>query len=529
MVNTLRRFSQPIMLFIAVGVIVSFAFFGPGGCNDARGAAGREAVLEIYGKKIAREELERMVNRLKIFAMMGSEYYNSLATGTPDNPFSRMLPRPEDANDEALVNSIVFDHEADAMGISASQEEIEAEFASMPGFQSRGPNGAPGKFDPANFDDFVKNTLQPNGYTKENIDSFLIASVRVKKVQEILKGSAFITAGEVGVSVKDRNQITEASFASLKKADFLAGAVVTDEDVKKSYEEKKDQLKTDELRKVRYVSFLVPPADPAKPLSDTEQTKQLQASVNAAYDFSQAVIKKGRKFDELAAEQKLTIAETPAFIKDELPEALEGKNNEVAEEIAEAIFALKKESPVSQHLQGKKGAYVAMLPEGGITEPKQKTFEETKAMLTTALQAVKADEAMRKKGEGLQKKITEAKAAGKSFTEACEAVGLKAEAFPAYSQAKPAQGANFGVILTAAAKLAPGEVSEFTSTPEGGILIHLDQRPVLDEKGLEAEKSTAQARLERGRYMFIFREWLKERRRASGIPAPAAAVEEKKG
>lgn len=528
MVNTLRRFSQPIMLFIAVGVIVSFAFFGPGGCNDARGRAGRAAAFEIYGKQIAMEEQERMVNRLKIFAMMGSEYYNSLATATSDNPYSR-LPRPEDANDEALVNSIVFDHEADAMGISATQEEIESEFTKIPAFQTPVPNGAPGKFDPANFDNFVKNALQPNGYTKDNIDSFLTASVRVRKVQELLKGSAFVTAGEVSVSVKDRNQITEASFAALKKADFLAGAVVTDEDVKKSYEEKKEQLKTEELRKVRYVSFLMPPADPAKTLGESEKTKLLQTNVNAAYDFAQAIIKKGRKFDELAAEQKLTIAETPFFSKDEVPEALEGKENEVADNISEAVFALKKESPVSQHLIGKKGAYVVMLPEGGINEPKQKTLEETKAMITASLQGEKADEAMRKKGAELQKKIIEAKAAGKSFTEACEAAGLKAEAFPAYSQTKSAQGANFSVIRTAAAKLAPGEVSEFTSTPEGGIIVHVDQRPVLDEKGLEAEKMATQAGLERGRGAFIFREWLKERRRASGIPAPAVATEVKNG
>lgn len=193
------------------------------------------------------------------------------------------------------------------------------------------------------------------------------------------------------------------------------------------------------------------------------------------------------------------------------------------------MFALKKESPVSQHLIGKKGAYVVVLPEDGITEPKQKTLEETKAMLTTQMQSEKADEAVRKKGEELQKKIAEEKKAGKSFTEACEAAGLKAEAFPAYSQTKPAQGGNFNVIRIAAAKLAPGEVSDFVATPEGGIIVHLDQRPVVDEKSLEAEKAATLAALERNRGMSIFREWLKERRRASGIPAPVAAPEDKKG
>ena len=520
MVNTLRRFSQPIMLFIAVGVIVSFAFFGPGGCNDGRGQGGKNALFEIYGKKIQLEDQERLKNKLEVFGALGCGYYEALATGDRGNPY---LPQPEDEYDFSFVNAMVFEHEADAMGIGASDAEIAAELEKIPGFQIAG------KFDVAAFDRMIERGFQPNGFSKDNVETFLIGSIRMRKVQELVKSSAFVTADEVRNSVMDRNQITEASFATLKKADFLAGITIPDDELAKRYEEKKDQLKTDELRKVRFVSFLLPPADPAKTLTDSEKTKLLQTSVNAAYDFAQAILKKGRKFDELAAEQKLAIAETAPFIKDEVPDALEGKEKDVADDIAEAVFALKKESPVSQHLIGKKGAYVVVLPEDGITEPKQKTLEETKAMLTTQMQGEKADEAVRKKGEELQKKIAEAKKAGKSFTEACEAAGLKSEAFPAYSQTKPAQGANFNVIRTAAAKLAPGEVSDFVATPEGGIIVHLDQRPVVDDKALEAEKAATLAALERNRGMSIFREWLKERRRASGIPAPAAAPEDKKG
>ncbi len=134
------------------------------------------------------------------------------------------------------------------------------------------------------------------------------SSIRLRKVQELLKPTAAGTPGEVRDGILARNQVTEASYVALKKNDFLAGITATDEEVKKRYEEQKDQLKTPELRKVRYVSFSMPPADPAKPLSPSENTKQLQACVNAAYDFTQA-IKKGRKFDELIAEQQAKIAE----------------------------------------------------------------------------------------------------------------------------------------------------------------------------------------------------------------------------
>lgn len=526
MVNTLRRFSQPIMLFIAVGVIVSFAFFGPGGCNDQRTGGGPNAVFEIYGKKVTIEEQERLKNRLEVYGALNSGYYESLSTGDRGNPY---LPPPQDDYDFSFVNALVFEHEADALGITASDEELLAEIEKTPGFQREQ------KFDSAAYEMIVQQVMHPRGFSKDSIDSFLRGAIRMRKVQELLKTTAFVTPGEVKDSLVDRNLVTEASFVSFKKADFLAGATVADDEVKKRYEEQKDQLKTDELRKVRFVAFLVPPAaDPAKTQTDAERTKALQVSVNAAYDFAQA-IKKGAKFDELAAVEKgkfeksdktkaaygFSDGVTESFGKDAPPKLLEE-----LEELAEAAFDLKKENPVSQHIIGKKGAYVIMLPEDGITAPKQQTFEETKANLTAQIKAEKAETAVRQKAEEIQKKIVEAKKAGKSFTEACEAAGVKAEAFPAYSQMKRPQGPNASIIQPAAAKLAPGEVSEFVASADGGLIVHVDQRPVVDEKALEAEKAATQAGIENFRSRNVFREWLKERRNAAGLGANK--TEEKK-
>ena len=510
MVNTLRRFSQPIMLFIAVGVIVSFAFFGPGGCDDRRGAGGRNALFEIYGKKISLEEQERLKNKLEVYGALGNGYAEALAF--------------EDF-ESASLNMLVFEHEADAMGISATDEEVLAEVEKTPGFQREQ------KFDGAAFELILQQVMQPRGFSKEHVDTFLRGAIRVRKVQEILKGTAFVTAGEVKDSLVDRNQVTEASFVAFKKADFFAAAAVTDDELKQRYEQQKEQLKTDELRKVRYVAFLMPPqTDTAKSQTEAERTKVLQISVNAAYDFAQAV-KKGAKFDELAAREKekfekgdKTKAEygfidgvTESFDKETPPTLLEG-----LDELANAAFDLKKDTHVSQHIIGKKGAYVIMLPEDGITAPKQQTFEETKELLMTQLKDEKAVAAVRVKGEEIQKKIVEAKKAGKSFTEACEAAGVKAEAYPAYSQTKRPQGPNVAFIPSAAAKLAPGEVSEFVVSTDGGLVVHLDQRPVVDEKGLEAEKAATQAGLESSRGRSIFREWLRERRNAAGIGSTKA-------
>lgn len=506
------------MIVIAVLVIVSFAvFMGPQGTMETKG--GRVA-FEIYGKKITTEEQDRIINRLKVYGAMGSGYYESLSTNNRMN---------SDETDFTFINSVVFEHEADAMGISATEKEIADELEKIPAFQGYSPDGRPtGSFDVTSLDRFVERVLQPNGFSKDNIDTFLRGSIRMRKLQELLKSSVAVTPAEVRAELMDRNQITEASYVEFRKSDFQAGIVVPVEDVKKRFEEQKDQLKTDELRKVKFAMFRVPPpADPAKPPTESERVKQLQIAVNAAYDFSQA-IKKGGKFDALVATQTadaeknkaqylFATGETEAFAKIQVPDSLEGKDNEVAEKIGDAVFALKKESPVTQHIIGKKAAYVLMLPEGGITEPKPMTFEDSKMNLSSIILGEKADEAMRAKAADVQKKIVEAKKAGKSFSEACVAAGVKAEAYPAYSQEKRPPGVSNRQVPAIAAKLAPGDVSEFTPGGPGGIIVHLDQRPVVDEKSFEDQKAMATMSLEQFRAYSVFREWLKERRDAAGL------------
>ena len=464
------------MVVIATLVIISFAFWGNQSLFDRKGG---DVVDEVYGKKITREELERMGNQEKVYMALRCGYHEALATAAEGG-----WHQQEDDRDLSIFNALVFEHEADVMGIGTTEQEVEEELVRIPAFQ---------------------------------------------QVKDLLKSTAAVTPSEIQDDVAARNQLTEASYAALKKADFTAGVVVTDEELTKRYEEQKEQFKTPEQRKVRFVSFVPPaPADPAKPLSPTEQTTALQKCVNAAYDFSQ-LIKKGSKFDDLIAKQQselaeaakapdykapftFAVAETEPFSNQSPPATLEE-----SEEIAEAIFALTKENPASGHLIGKKGAYVALLPEGGITEPKQKTFDECKAIVTGQLQSEKADEAMRKKGEELQKKIVEATKAGKSFAEACEAAGVKAEIVPAFSQKKPAPGPLASNIQQAAAKLAPGEVSEFITSTQGGLIVHLDNRPAIDEKDLVAESGAVANMKERYRTEMIFREWLKERRRAAGL------------
>ena len=357
------------MVIIATLVIVSFAVWGPRSYLEGKGG---DVVLELHGKKITREEQERLQHKLGVYGALRCGYLEAL-TGERDSRDNHF----EDEFDYSVYNALIFEIEADAMGIGATEKELAEEIAKIPGYQTDG------KFDPAMLDRMIQFGLLPNGFSKDSLDMFSLGSIRMRKVKELLASTAAVTPGEVQGNLIERNQLTEASYVAFKKTDFLAGTAATEDEMKQRYEAKKEQLKTDELRKVHYVSYQTPaPADPAKPATGVEKTKLLQPCVNAAYDLVQA-IKKGGKLDEIVATQKadfdkrkangeavpvITVGDTEPFSSSDAPEVLEDMP-----EVAAAVFDITKEKSTTPHLIGQKGAYVAQLMEGGITEPKQRT------------------------------------------------------------------------------------------------------------------------------------------------------------
>ena len=474
MVNTLRRWSTPIMGFVTVIVIVTFVFWSGNG-NDSM--HGKAKVVDLYGKPINTETWQRQARRLAIFSRMGSEVFPVL------DPMSRNgEPTPV-----GVGSLFIFDHEADSLGITVTDEEINKQLEESSSF-----HGPDGKFDGQLCESFIQNFLTPQGYTKEQISLFLADEVRMKKMRDIIGSTVAATPEQVTDYIQQQHTSTEASYVAFKHADFRKDQKATDEELKKSYEEKKALLKTPELRKVRFAAFLMPPTPDGKPLDPKALTEQLQPLVEKAYELRQALAEPNAKFEELAAKAGATLGETKEFFGAEnSPAEIEGSPAATA-----AAFQLTKEKPYSDHLTLKKGAYVLMLADTKAPEPK--TFEAAKAQIETELLDTKADEAARKKATEVQAKIAEAQKAGKSFYQAAEALGLKAEPLPLFSTKVRPFGKNeyADEIMQAANNLAPGKVSEVVNADKDALLVNVDRRFTLDAETLDTDKSKIAAEIE---------------------------------
>jgi hypothetical protein len=72
-------------------------------------------------------------------------------------------------------------------------------------------------------------------------------------------------------------------------------------------------------------------------------------------------------------------------------------------------------------------------------------------------------------------------------------------------------------IKQAASDLSPGEVSDYLSTPSGGLIVILEKRETLDPAKFEKSRALIERRAMENRGQIVFYEWLRERRHAAGV------------
>ena len=507
MVNILRRFSQPLMVIFTVLIIIAFANWGPSGY----GKSGKSAPAVILrGKPVSQETWHREGRVLAIHARLGGAYAQLM---DPGSMFGKITP-------EGVENSLLFEGEAAALGITASQQDIEQQLS-----QTRAFVGQDGKFDNNRFEFITQQVLNPEGFGKTQIDLFLSPEVKARKIAALLASTIPPTPSEIKSEFVRSRLTTEASYVVLNAADFRAAQKVTEDEIKKRYEDKKDLLKSPEMRKVRFAAFVLPPTPQAKPGDDAKKTDEekqaeevkktakLQELANAAYDFATALQKPGANFDEAAKLAGATVGETAQFFQSDAgPAELEG-----APTAAEAAFSLTKEKPYSAHISLAKGTYVLALKE--VKAPETLPLDKVHKQLQDELTGEKANTAMMEKARDTRTKLAEARKNAKSFTEAAQSLGMKAVAFPAFSMMQRVpQGTPYAeVVQTAASKLAPGEVGQVVPTEGAALIVHVDQRPAVDEKGMAEETAQITMRIQSERQMMAFQAWLADRREAAGL------------
>ncbi len=494
-VNLMRTNQRWLMAFISVLVIISFIWFYSDRTQYDRIVSDK--VGTMYGRTLTHTEVERVLRQIQTAASLGLS-----------NVLDRDLMGRGDQID-AVVNHLVVAHRAEEMGILPTDDDVFEAEKKLPVFQ-----GTNGEFDSAKYAQFVSENLSPRGFSESQLADLVRRDLQFAKVRALVDAPVVVSSIEARLAYDERYAKTNASVIRFQDSDFSAGvAEPTEDEIKKSFEDQKDQYVQPEKRKVQYVKFGL--TDEQKKLAGKEKMDVLKPLADQAVAFLTDLLDNKGKADyaTTAANAKLTVKETPDFEQSQTT----GLEEAAIPGFTEAAFKLAQGDPDSDvPLQTADAFYDLHL--SGVTPLRPLTLDEARPKVIAALKTERARATLAAKAEEIRGKVAEAIKAGKPFADAAKEVGQTTQEIPGFSAAEPARATPDGeTVADTALELATGELSKFVTTPTGGMLVYVRSREGVEEAKFDQQKDMIAGRLARQKAGFYFSEWLRVSRDAANV------------
>ncbi len=505
MITIMRKHHKTLMIIITALVCISFSWFYN---RTDFSSISKETAGTFYDHTVSQVEFQHYARLLRLASQLGMrDLVQNLTLGAQTET---------EAFDNFAWNLMVLRHEVDRLGIEPTTEEIANEVKSLPAF--KGENG----FDLAAYGNFVDHVLGSMGFTQSQIEELAADQIALGRLQKILGAGVNVPESELRENFDKAYAKMQVALVRFRPQDFGKEISISDDEVAKYYDAHKAELKSEEKRQVKLVSFGL--SDAQKKLTGKERIDALQKLADAANDFTEALQAKGADFDQVAAKMHLTPQETGEFTQAKPAPSLASKP-----QLVQTAFALTKESPNSDAIQSADGFDILHLVK--VNPPHPMTQEEARPQIVETLEKQQKDQKIAAKANDLVEKLRTAASNGQNVEQVATDAGVKLEKLPEFTLAEAAPGEtpppepqkkneapDMPYIKQTVTTLEPGNVSNFVPTPEGGFVLVLEKR----QQPTPAEFDKARAALEENAKsvegQVVFYEWLRERRHAAGIP-----------
>jgi len=504
MMKLLRKHRHWLMIVIAI-LAIPFVFYFVQ--RPDYGAMRSDQFARVYDRNISMLEAQQTVRLFNLAQALGMlDFVQSLTAGSGQNQNQTYV--------EFILNLLVLRHEAARLGIRPDSSEIADVVRKLPAFQ--GESG----FEMKKFSDFVQNALAPNGLAEEHIEQLVRDELCLNQIKQLLATGVSVPQAEINADYERAYDKSYVSVIRLRPADFAKDITVSDEDAQKYYEAHKAELKTDEKRKVEFITLAL--TNEQKKLAGKERIVALQELSDRANDFTQALLEKGTDFKQVAAKFRLPIRTTSEFTA-----AAPDQQLNVDSQLGAAAFKLSMQEPNSDPIQVADGFYILHL--AGIAEARPLTIEEAKPKIVEAIKNSRARELMSTKGAEIVHELREAAKApaGAGLRTAIQKAGVKVETVPAFSlldETTEAQGKepkkeppDLTAIKDAVAYLNPGEISDFFPSGDTGLIAVLEKREPSADANDREKKAAFGKRLLNNKQRIVFYEWLRDRQQAANV------------
>lgn len=502
MITIMRKHHKWLMIVIAILAIPFIFYFNKSDLSKER----QTDLGRVYDRPFTLVEFQRSVRLWTLAQMMGM---NSLVQDMMMRPMSQ---------DEAYINfafnRVVLDHEARALGIRPTTQEIVEHVKTLPPFQ--GTNG----FDPAKYQEFVNNRLPALGFNEGQIEEIVSDQLTLNRLKDLLGAGLNVAESESTEYYNQAYGKLQVAVVRFRNDDFQEDVKVSDDEVAKYFEAHKAELNTEEKRKVEFVVFSL--SEEEKKLAGKERVDALQKIANRANDFVQGMLEKGVKFADVAQKFQVPVATTGEFTA-----AAPDPAFATLRQLSQYAFQLKQPDAVSDALQGGDAFYVLHLL--NVTPARPLTLEEAKPKITENLTKEKLRQLIAARAADVSRTVREALKANTPLDTALAQMGLQAERVPPFSivenptptpkpeEVKKPETPDLQTIKSAVRELNPGDASDFVSTATGGLVAIVEKREPGDPAGYAAAKATFEKNYLQSKRMVVFDEWLHERRRAAGL------------
>ncbi len=175
MVNLMRSNQRWLMIVISVLVLISFLYYFSASSRVER--LGNDRAGTIYGKTVTVSEFQRADRQLNTAGELGLSHI-----------YAPEFTQQGSLND-ALTDQYVMQHQVEAFGIVASDEEADEAAQKLAAF--RGPNGS---FDPAVKDAFIADKLNPRGFTESQVVELVKRDLQFARLRQLVDSTVVVTA-----------------------------------------------------------------------------------------------------------------------------------------------------------------------------------------------------------------------------------------------------------------------------------------------------------------------------------------------
>lgn len=503
MLEFFRRHRGAFLITLTIIIIVSFSVWG--GWRQTSQAERRAQVtdvaLTVFGKDYTIGDVQRAQRSLQ-FSQQFLQSFDLL--------FGLMQLSGDRSGGDTLVNLFVARQLMEKNGIRPSDAEARAELEHLPVLQNNG------KFDLSRAQTLEENA-NAMGFQSEDLLGIMKDIIGLRKLEELA------TSGYVASPLAAEKQYA-SSYQTLKGSKivfeteaFKKAATVTDDEIKKYYEENKENYKSVEKRAVSYVFYEHPKDLDKKPLE--ERQKLQNAAVENVNKFNELLTNGKKSFQDAAKETKAKVEVLAAFAQAEPPAAIKSEA-----ELIESIFTRAADATTpAEPVEGANGWYFFDVTK--VDAPKQQELAEVKDKIKDTLLGQKADEARTKAVNEARTALNEGLKAGKKIEDLAKEKNLKLEALPDIDVANPSQEVpNAFLIAQQAAKAAANTVSNAIDYDKGTLLVYVSAKELRKRPDSATVRQNQVDSLSRQESSVLYHSWFRKQREAAKVKMAARAA-----